>query len=88
MHALQETHPESRGRQYLLARNGVDDGEVSLGANHHKDENAGRVAKRVDELVHLAEEVAEDPAVNKARALANEPPCLARRHRKLGVSRY
>lgn len=47
----------------MLAGDRVDDGEVALRADHHQDEDGGRVAQRMDELVHFAQEVPEHPTV-------------------------
>lgn len=55
------TYPQPPGGQYLLARDGMDYGKVSLHANHHQDENRRRVAQRVHKLVHLAQEVTKYP---------------------------
>lgn len=46
----------------MLASDGVDDSEVPLRADDHQNEDGSGVAQRVGELVHLAEEIAENPA--------------------------
>lgn len=40
----------------------MDDSKVPLRADDHQDEDGSSIAQRVGELVHLAEEIAENPA--------------------------
>jgi len=46
-------------------------GEVTLHANDNQDENRGRVAQRVNKLVHATQELTENPA-EKRKALLVE----------------
>lgn len=39
----------------------MDDGAVPLHAYHDEDEDRSRIAQTVNELIHLAQEVAENP---------------------------
>lgn len=43
----------------------MNDGQITLGAHHHKNQYAGGVGERVHEHVHLAEEVTQLPAVHQ-----------------------
>lgn len=55
------THPQSPRSQRLLARNRMNDGEVSLHADHYQDENRRGRTEAVHKLIHLAQKVAKDP---------------------------
>lgn len=56
------SHPQPPGGQNLLAGDGVDNGEVPLDAYDDQNEDARRVAQRLNEQVHFAEEFAQHPA--------------------------
>lgn len=58
-------YPKPGRGQDLFACDWVDDREVPLGADHNQNENGSRVAQRVYELVHFAQEVAEHPTAKK-----------------------
>lgn len=62
------TYHKSPWGKDLLARDGMDDGEVALCADHHQDEDGCCVAETVHELVHLAESVPQHPAATDRRA--------------------
>lgn len=59
------THPEPCRSKYLLAGDRVYDGEVSLGADHHQNEDGGRVREGVHELIHLAQEITQHPSATE-----------------------
>jgi hypothetical protein len=61
------THHKPPGSQYLLACDGMDDGEVTFCADDYQDEDGGCVTETVHELVHLTQRVPEHPAATYVR---------------------
>lgn len=59
------TYSEPGRCQNLLARNGIDDGKISLHANNHQNENRCGVTQRMYELVHFAHKLTKHPARNR-----------------------
>lgn len=59
------TYSEPGWCQNLLARNGIDDGKISLHANNHQNENRCGVTQRMYELVHFAHKLTKHPARNR-----------------------
>jgi hypothetical protein len=65
--SLVETYHKPPGSQDLLARDGVDDGEVAFCADHYQNEDGGCVTEAVHELVHLTQRVPKHPAARDMR---------------------
>lgn len=58
-------HSQTAPGQYRPTLDRMDDGQVTLGAHHHEDQYASRIGERVHKHVHLAEKVAQLPAVHQ-----------------------
>lgn len=61
------TYPQSPRSERLLARNRMNNGEVSFHAYHDQDEDGRCGTQTMHELVHFAEEIAKDPAERKRK---------------------
>jgi len=59
------TYHQSPWGKDLLAFDGVNDGKVALCRYYHQDEDRGCVRQTVNELVHLAQGVTQNPAAKE-----------------------